>query len=78
MNLTRRPATFTEANAWVHLAPESFTRLFPHITTIWQTEEGRVCCLFVAKIIDVERCFTTVRGRCGKNWRFRSAEQPDA
>lgn len=40
--MIRRPATFTEANAWVHLSPESFTRLFPHVTTIWQTEDGRV------------------------------------
>jgi len=37
-----RPATFTEANTWVHLAPESFMRFFPHICTIWQTEEGYV------------------------------------
>ncbi len=40
--MTPRPATFTEANAWVHLSPESFMRLFPHICTIWQTEEGCV------------------------------------
>jgi hypothetical protein len=41
-NLSHRPATFTEANAWVHLSPENFARLFPHVTTIWQTEDGRV------------------------------------
>ena len=40
--MTRRPATFTEANAWVQLSPESFTRRFPHVRTIWQTEDGRV------------------------------------
>ena len=41
-SLIRRPATFTEANAWVHLSPESFMLHFPYICTIWQTEEGRV------------------------------------
>ena len=41
-NLSRRPATFTEANAWVHLSPENFIRVFPHVNTIWQTEEGCV------------------------------------
>ncbi len=40
--MTPRPATFTEANAWVHLSPESFMLHFPYISTIWQTEEGRV------------------------------------
>ncbi len=40
--MTRRPATFTEANAWVHLSPESFMRLFPYISTIWQIEDGCV------------------------------------
>jgi hypothetical protein len=41
-NLTCRLATFTEANAWVHLSPESFMLHLPYICTIWQTEEGRV------------------------------------
>jgi len=41
-NVTHRLVTFTEANAWVHLAPESVMRLFPHVRTIWQTEDGRV------------------------------------
>ena len=41
-SLTPRPATFSEANAWVHLSTESFMSLFPYISTIWQTEEGRV------------------------------------
>lgn len=40
--MTPRPATFTEANAWVHLSPESFMGHFPYISTIWQIEEGRV------------------------------------
>lgn len=40
--MTHRLATFTEANAWVHLAPDQFTRLFPSVTTIWQAEDGRV------------------------------------
>ena len=40
--MTPRPATFTEANAWVHLSPENFSRLFPSVSTIWQTEDGRV------------------------------------
>ncbi len=40
--MTPRPATFTEANAWVHLSPESFMLHFPYISTIWQTEEGRI------------------------------------
>lgn len=37
-----RPATFTEANAWVQLSPESFTRHFPYIRQIWQAADGRV------------------------------------
>ncbi len=41
-NVTRHPATFTEANAWVHLAPDQFTRDFPEISTVWQTEDERV------------------------------------
>ena len=39
---TRRLATFTEANAWVHLAPEKFKRHFPYVSTIWKTEDGKV------------------------------------
>ena len=30
-SLKRRPATFTEANAWVNLSPESFMRHFPYV-----------------------------------------------
>jgi len=41
-SVTPRPATFTEANSWVHLAPDQFTRHFPHVTTIWQAEDARV------------------------------------
>ena len=40
--MIHRPATFTEANAWVHLSPESFMRLFPYVSMIWKTEDGRV------------------------------------
>jgi hypothetical protein len=40
--VTRRHATFTEANAWVHLAPERFTRHFPSIRSVWHAEGGRV------------------------------------
>ena len=40
--MTRRHATFTEANAWVHLAPEWFTRHFPSIRSVWQAEGGLV------------------------------------
>jgi len=38
----KHPTTFTEANAWVHLAPESFTRHFPSIRSVWQTESERL------------------------------------
>ncbi len=38
----RRLATFTEANAWVHLPPESFARHFPSIRSVWQPEGGKV------------------------------------
>lgn len=37
-----RSATFTEANAWVHLPPESFARHFPSIRLVWQSEGGHV------------------------------------
>ena len=40
--MTRRLAIFTEANAWVHLPPEWFTRHFPSIRSVWQAEDGRV------------------------------------
>ena len=38
----KRLATFTEANAWVHLPPEWFTRHFPSIRSVWQAEGGQV------------------------------------
>jgi hypothetical protein len=38
----KRSATFTEANAWVHLSPEWFPRHFPSLRSVWQTEDGRV------------------------------------
>jgi hypothetical protein len=40
--MIRRLATFTEANAWVHLSPESFTRRFPSIRSVWQADGGQV------------------------------------
>ncbi len=40
--MTRRPATFTEANAWVHLPPEWFGRHFRYIASVWQTEGSKV------------------------------------
>ena len=40
--MTSGLASFTEANAWVHLPPESFTRHFPSIRAIWQAEGGQV------------------------------------
>jgi hypothetical protein len=40
--MTRRLATFTEANAWVHLPPEWFARQFPSIRSVWQAEGGQV------------------------------------
>lgn len=36
--MTRRLATLTEANGWVHLSPESFMRLFSYVITNWHTE----------------------------------------
>lgn len=40
--VTRRLATFPEANAWVHLSPEWFARFFPSLRSVWQAEDGRV------------------------------------
>lgn len=40
--MIRRLATFTEANAWVHLPPEWFTCHFPSIRSVWQAEGGQV------------------------------------
>jgi len=40
--MTRHFATFTEANAWVHLPPGAFTRHFPSIRSVWQAEGGQV------------------------------------
>ncbi len=40
--MTCRLATFTEANAWVHLPPERFARHFPTIRSVWQAEGGQV------------------------------------
>lgn len=39
--MTRRLATFTEANAWLHLPTEWFARHFPSIRSVWQTEGGQ-------------------------------------
>ena len=41
-NTTHRPATFTEANAWVHLTLDQFNRHFPYVSMIWQAQDGRV------------------------------------
>ena len=38
----KRPATFTEANGWVHLPPEWFTRHIPSIRSVWQAEGWKV------------------------------------
>ncbi len=38
----KRPATFTEVNAWVHISPNQFTRHFPCIRAVWQTGGGQV------------------------------------
>jgi len=40
--VTRRHATFTEANAWVHLSPDRFSRHFPYIEATWQADDGTV------------------------------------
>ena len=40
--MKHRPATFTEANAWVHLPREWFTRHLPSIRSVWRAEGGQV------------------------------------
>jgi hypothetical protein len=40
--VTRRHATFNEANAWVHLRPAWFRRHLRSIRSVWQAEDGRV------------------------------------
>ena len=40
--MSKRPATFTEANCWVHFAPARFARYFPSIRSVWQAGDGRI------------------------------------
>jgi hypothetical protein len=40
--MARRPATFTEANAWVHFEPDTLVHRFPTIVAFWWDADGRV------------------------------------